>query len=235
MAECNDGFEGLKQIQLLQPDLIFLDIQMPKIDGFEMLELIESPPAVIFTTAFDQYALKEFAIDYLLKPFNKERFEKALSKHLLSAPETATPNKLQELLENTPKQPDESNRIVVKSGANIKIIPVEDVCYIEANDDYVKIYTAKGYSMKKKTMGFYENALDSQLFVRVHRSYIINIKEITRIEPIDKEQHMALLKNGGKIPISRSGYQKLKIVLGNVIQILIVHTVSMHKTGITQL
>ena len=142
VAECNDGFQGVKAILQHKPDLIFLDIQMPKINGFEMLELLDVTPSVIFTTAFDEYAIKAFeanAVDYLLKPFSKERFDLAIQKWI-EKKTTANPVKgIQELLENTTKQPDEKNRIVVKNGTDIRIVAVADVMYIEAYDDYVKI------------------------------------------------------------------------------------------------
>ena len=147
VAECGDGFEGVKAIQQYQPDLIFLDIQMPKINGFEMLELIEQPPAVIFTTAFDEYAIKAFeahAVDYLLKPFNQERFDKAIAKWL-EQKNTHSKKHTQDLLETASQSPSQSQRIVVKTGSKIKIIPVHDVYYLEAADDYVKIHTKEGY------------------------------------------------------------------------------------------
>ncbi len=214
-AECNDGFEGVKAIQQHQPDLVFLDIQMPKINGFEMLELIEQPPAVIFATAFDEYAIKAFeahAVDYLLKPFNQERFDKAISKwkEKSSSTEKAT----QELLETAAQSPSQSNRIVVKNGSKIKIIPVHDVFYLEAADDYVKVHTAEGYFLKNKTMSHFEQTLDQGLFVRSHRSYIVNIQQITRIDPYEKDNHVAVLRSGVKVPVSRSGYVKLRSVLG---------------------
>ncbi|HEY5824734.1 MAG TPA: response regulator [Cyclobacteriaceae bacterium] len=214
MAECNDGFEGVKAIAQHKPDLIFLDIQMPKINGFEMLELVENPPAVIFTTAFDEYAIKAFeqhAIDYLLKPFNKERFDKALTKWLGSrASEVKNTGSLLESV----AQPEERLRIVVKKGTNIVILPIHTVYYIEAYDDYVKIHTKEGFYLKKKTMAFYEKSLDATQFVRIHRSYLLNIQELTKIEPMEKDNHVALLKSGVRIPLSQSGYSKLKEVLG---------------------
>src|ERR1700750_1153352 len=144
IQECNDGFEGLKAIQQHQPDVIFLDIQMPKINGFEMLELVEQPPAVIFATAFDEYAIRAFeahAVDYLLKPFSKERFNKAVEKYL----------------SQTPAQPKQQHeRVVVKSGTKVKIIPVQDVLYLEADDDYVSIHPAEGSFLKNKPMSFFE-------------------------------------------------------------------------------
>ncbi len=218
VAECKDGFEGLKAIQEHQPDLIFLDIQMPKINGFEMLEIAEPLPDVIFTTAFDEFALKAFdahAVDYLLKPFSQERFDKAMQKWMSTKSALPKNNTTNDLLKSVHRQqPDERLRIVVKNGANIKIIPVADVFYIEAYDDYVKIFTAEGKFVKKNTLSFYEQTLDEKLFLRVHRSYIIQLQQLTKIEPYDNNNHFAMLKNGGKIPVSRSGYLKLKEVLG---------------------
>ncbi|MBL0233380.1 MAG: LytTR family transcriptional regulator DNA-binding domain-containing protein [Chitinophagaceae bacterium] len=216
MQECGDGFEGVKAIQQHQPDLIFLDIQMPKITGFEMLELLEQPPAVIFTTAFDEYAIKAFeahAIDYLLKPFNQERFDKAIQKwREQSAQHKTTSTK--ELLEAASLSPSQNQRIVVKNGSRIKIIPVQDVFYLEAADDYVKIHTAEGYFLKNKTMNHFEQSLDKDLFVRSHRSFMVNIQEITRIDPYEKDNHVALLRSGAKVPVSRNGYIRLREVLG---------------------
>jgi len=214
VAECGDGFEGMKAIQEHKPDLIFLDIQMPKISGFEMLELIEEPPAVVFATAFDEYAIKAFeahAVDYLLKPFDQERFDKAVNKFLAHHKTNAT--NTQELL-NDVQLPNSNNRIVVKNGSKIKIIPVQEVLYLEAADDFVKVFTKEGYFLKNKTMSFFENFLPQDLFVRSHRSYIVNIQEITRIDPYEKDGHVAILKNGTKINVSRNGYGKLKTVLG---------------------
>ena len=216
VQECNDGFEGLKAIQQHQPDLVFLDIQMPKINGFEMLELIEQPPAVIFATAFDDYAIKAFeahAIDYLLKPFNQERFDKAISKwneKNAASSEKAT----QQLLETAAQSPSQNNRIVVKNGSKIKIIPVHEVLYLEAADDYVKVHTGEGYFLKNKTMNHFEQTLDGQQFVRSHRSYIVNIQQITRIDPYEKDNHVAILRSGIKVPVSRTGYVRLREVLG---------------------
>jgi two-component system LytT family response regulator len=216
VQECNDGFEGLKAIQTHEPDLIFLDIQMPKINGFEMLELVEQPPAIIFTTAFDEYAIRAFeahAIDYLLKPFNQERFDKAISKWM-DQKNSGTEKKTEELLETASQSPSQSQRIVVKNGSKIKIIPVHEVFYLEAADDYVKIHTNEGYFLKNKTMNHFEEVLDNQQFVRSHRSYIVNIQQITRIDPYEKDNHIAILRSGAKVPVSRGGYGKLKAVLG---------------------
>ena len=217
VQECNDGFEGVKAIMQHQPDLIFLDIQMPKINGFEMLELIEQPPAVIFATAFDEYAIKAFerhAVDYLLKPFSKERFSKAIENWFAQRGTQQQKKATETLLLSTNELPAQAERIVVKTGGKIKIIPVAELQYVEAADDYVKLYTKDGNFLKNKTMAFFEQTLNSLQFVRTHRSYIINIHEITRIEPYEKESHLAILKSGAQIPVSKTGYAKLRSVLG---------------------
>ncbi|MEP7109592.1 MAG: LytTR family transcriptional regulator DNA-binding domain-containing protein [Ferruginibacter sp.] len=212
VAECNDGFEGLKAIQLHQPDLIFLDIQMPKINGFEMLELIDNPPLVIFTTAYEEFAIRAFdthAADYLLKPFSKERFDKAMQKLQVQKAGTT-----QAIVDTALHSLVQNNRIVVKDNAKIKIIPVAQVQYLEAADDYVKIYTAEGSFLKKKTMQYFEDSLPAQEFIRIHRSYIINAQLITRIDLHEKESHLVLLTTGTRLPVSKAGYGKLKEVLG---------------------
>jgi len=218
MQECNDGFEGLKAIHQHQPDLIFLDVQMPKINGFEMLELVEQQPAVIFTTAFDEYAIKAFeahAVDYLLKPFSKDRFNKAIEKYLAQSPTVSQQAKQTEnLLEAVAQSPAQHERIVVKTGTKVKIIPVQDVQYLQADDDYVSVFTQDGSYLKNKTMNFFEQTLDPRYFVRVHRSYMVAIQQITRIDPYEKDSHLAILKSGAKIPVSKTGYVKLKQVLG---------------------
>lgn len=214
VAECNDGFDGIKAIQQYQPDLIFLDIQMPKINGFEMLELIENPPAVIFTTAFDEYAIKAFelnAVDYLLKPFSKDRFEKAIQKYQHQQNNNGS---LNNVVETAAESPLQQNRIVVKDGNKIKIIPVHQVHYLEAADDYVKIVSNDGSFLKKRTMSFFEKSLVQFQFVRVHRSFLVNTQLITRIDAYEKDSHLLLLTTGEKIPVSKSGYTKLKEVLG---------------------
>lgn len=215
LQECNDGFEGVKAIMQHQPDLIFLDIQMPKINGFEMLELIETPPAVIFTTAFDEFAMKAFdnnAIDYLLKPFSKERFDKAFEKWLSKR---NTPSDINDQLsENRQRTADENSRVVVKTHNQIRIIPIHDIIYLEAYDDYVKMHTTQGMFLKKRTMSSFEQGLNPNDFVRVHRSYIIKLDQLTRIEQPEKDVHVALLKTGAKVPLSKTGYSRLKVVLG---------------------
>ncbi|HRP55511.1 LytTR family transcriptional regulator DNA-binding domain-containing protein [Agriterribacter sp.] len=217
LEECRDGFEGVKAVMQHQPDLIFLDIQMPKINGFEMLELIERPPAVIFTTAFDEYAIRAFeahAADYLLKPYSKERFDKALQKWLSQQTGSTGAVFSPALLETAARTPLQQNRVVVKSNGKIKIIPVHDIQYFEAADDYVKIHTASGTHLKNKTMQYFEQLLDARQFVRTHRSYIVNIQQVTRLDPYEKENYVAVLHSGLKVPVSKTGYLKLKMVLG---------------------
>ena len=213
VAECGDGFEGLKAIQQYNPQLLFLDIQMPKINGFELLELIDTLPKVIFTTAFEEYAVKAFesnAIDYLLKPFSKDRFEKALQKAIQATDIKPT----EAVMEEAAFSPQQTTRVVVKDGGKIRIIPIMQIQYLEAADDYVKIFTADGYFLKKKTMSYFSQSLPSQQFVRIHRSYILNIQLINRIEAYEKESWLAILTTGQKLPISKTGYAKLKEVLG---------------------
>jgi two-component system, LytTR family, response regulator len=212
VQECGDGFEGMKAIQEHKPDLIFLDVQMPKITGFEMLELIDEPPLVVFTTAFEEYAIKAFdahAADYLLKPFSKERFDKAMQKLLQQKNNIA-----KDVVDTALQTPIPSNRIVVKDNGKIKIIPFAQVQYLEAADDYVKIHTADGTFLKKQTMQFFEDSLPSTEFIRVHRSYIIYAQLISRIDPHEKESHLVLLITGVRLPVSKAGFNKLKDVLG---------------------
>jgi two-component system LytT family response regulator len=216
IQECNNGFEGIKAIMQFKPNLIFLDIQMPKINGFEMLELCDEKPGVIFTTAFDEYAIKAFevnAIDYLLKPFTKERFDIALKKWKESNEQKNESTKIENLLEHTTTQ-SEKNRIVVKNGHQIRIIPVHEIIYLEAYDDYVKIYVNDGIFLKKQTMAYYENIFASSNFIRVHRSFLVQLNQITKVEPFEKNGHVAILKNGAKLSLSRAGFINLKEKLG---------------------
>jgi len=216
VAECGDGFEGFKAIQEHNPDLIFLDIQMPRLNGFEMLELLDKRPSVIFTTAFDEFALKAFeahAIDYLLKPVIRERFEKALGKWLQTAGVKQQQTDMAPLLENNIYE-GYQHRVVVKDNGLIRIIPAQDIHYIEADDDYVRIVTKAGSYLKKSTLSHIEQTLDPQQFVRVHRSYLVPVTQLMRIEPYEKESHIALLHCGAKVTVSKTGMAKLKTLLG---------------------
>ncbi|MBN2571282.1 MAG: response regulator [Ignavibacteriales bacterium] len=214
IAECENGFDGLKAIQELKPDIVFLDVQMPKITGFEMLELLDEIPEIIFTTAFDQYAIKAFevnAIDYLLKPFSEERFKSALDKAIKKANSDSPHNLIKEKLsENVITSGEYLKRIVVKKIQKILVIPIEDIEYIEAQDDYVMFMTTQGKFMKKGTMNFYEKNLDPKVFSRIHRSYIIRIDLIKQIEPYGKDSYIIIVNKDLKLPLSKSKYQQLK-------------------------
>lgn len=221
LGEFSDGFSGLKAIKDLKPDLVFLDVQMPKITGFELLELLEERPNIIFTTAYDQYAIKAFemnAVDYLLKPFSKERFNQAIQKVLdkkeaQPVKEEPAQDSIQKVLDTLDEKSENLFRVVVKKGQDIHMIPVEDILYIEAKDDYVMIYTEKGRFLKEKTMRFYETHLNPADFVRVHRSYIVRIDQVKRLEPYGKSSYLAILGQGQKINVSLAGYKKLKEVM----------------------
>lgn len=212
IGEATNGFEGLKMINELKPDLVFLDIQMPKLTGFEMLELLDGHiPQIIFCTAYDEYAIKAFehnAVDYLLKPFPKARLIEAVRKI------TILPKLTNSQSVTFPVSAESLERIVVKDGTEISIIDVKDVQYIEAQDDYVDIFTEKQKFLKKQTMSHFEVVLPKDLFVRIHRKYILNITQISKIDKLGKETFVILLKNGKQLSASAGGYAKLKEVLG---------------------
>jgi two-component system, LytTR family, response regulator len=214
IAECADGFSGLKSISTEKPELVILDIQMPRLTGIELVEVLTEKPEIIFTTAYDQFALKAFelnAVDYLLKPFQKRRFlnavEKAIDK-IRSGSGNREP--ASQLLAKMPEPVSPVNRIVVRKGNAINLIPVEQIRYVESQDDYVMIYHSTGKALKQQTMKFFEENLPKTDFVRIHRSYIVNIAEINRIEPYGKENHIAILKSGDKLSVSRAGYKQLR-------------------------
>lgn len=212
IAECSNGFEGVKSINELKPDLVFLDIQMPKLSGFEMLELIDNFPQIIFSTAYDEFAIKAFevnAVDYLLKPYTKERFQEAINKISERLRKNiSTKEILEDLNENT--FDNKIKKIAVNKGGNIVFIDYEDIIFIEAQDDYVRLVTAKGKFLKKRTMKFYEDKLPSSEFVRIHRSSIVRIDKIEKLEKYDKDNYKLVLKDGSKLSVSRSGYNSLK-------------------------
>lgn len=213
VGECSNGFEGVLAIQDLNPDLVFLDIQMPKITGFEMLELIQSPPMIIFSTAYDQFAIRAFeanAIDYLLKPYPYERVVIALNKAVEKLKSKTSPYEFNKLIETHDEKLGILDRIVVKSGRKIQVIPVKSIHYIESQDDFVMIYCEDGHFMKQKTMKFFEQHLDGQKFVRIHRSYLLNISSISEIQQYEKESWIVLTKQGAKLKVSKAGYNNLK-------------------------
>jgi two-component system LytT family response regulator len=212
VGECENGFEGIKSISELSPDLVFLDIQMPKLNGFEMLELVENPPEIIFITAHNDYAIKAFdmnAVDYLLKPFSQERLLSAVQKV-----KERIHNRIGQgnIINQLIKHPlaEMLERIVVKSGTKIKVIPVDKIIYIEAQDDFVMIYTDEGKHLKQGTMKYYEEHLDDSKFIRVHRSYIVQVDQVIQLEPYSKENYSLKLKNGTTLKVSRNGLKTLK-------------------------
>jgi two-component system, LytTR family, response regulator len=214
LGEFSDGFSGVKAINELKPDLLFLDIQLPKLNGFEILELVEYFPVIVFTTAYDQFALKAFemnATDYLLKPFSAERFDAALIKaieKLKSKNQEA--KQVQKLVETVSEKTETIDRVVVKTGTKIKVIPAENIIYVEAQDDYVMIYTNESKHLKEKTMKYFETHLNASQFIRVHRSYIVNVNYIAQLEHFTKDSYIVILKTGAKLKVSDSGYKNLK-------------------------
>ena len=227
VGECANGFEAVKAIAEAAPDLVFLDIQMPKLDGFEVLELLEPPPAVIFCTAYDEHALRAFevhAVDYLLKPFGRERLAEALtrareriaataSRLPAVAPDPNAPGRMS--LAAAARAPGEyAERVVVRDGAQVHVIPVERIEYVEAQDDYVAVHEAGRTHLKHQTLAELADALDPARFVRIHRSFVANVERIARIELLAKDQHIAVLHDGRQLPVSRSGHDRLKELLG---------------------
>jgi two-component system LytT family response regulator len=214
VAECANGFEAVKAIGELKPDLVFLDVQMPKLNGFEVLELIGREVAVVFVTAYDQYAMKAFdahAVDYLLKPFSTERFQTALERARqrvgVQMPAPAE-------LSAAARAPEAySERIVVKDGARVHIIPVDKLDYVEAQDDYVALHSQKKNYLKQQTISSLETSLDPRRFLRIHRSVIVNLERVAKIEPYTKDSRVAVLIDGTQLPVSRAGYSRLKALL----------------------
>jgi len=215
IAECENGFEGVKMINEMKPDLVFLDIQMPKITGFEMLELLEHKPQIIFATAYDQYALKAFeynAADYLLKPYSKERLLEAIEKVAERIKNEGKESKVVEKISNYPRE-EFLDRVVVKDRHKIHVIPADEIRYIDSMDDYVMIYTKDGRYMKQKTMKYFESALNPKDYVRIHRSHIVRVDEINEIQQYEKESYVVILHDKTKLKVSKTGYKNLKEVL----------------------
>jgi two-component system LytT family response regulator len=217
VAECGNGFEAVKAVTDHQPDLLFLDIQMPKLDGFEVLELLAGSlehTAVIFATAYDEYALRAFevhAVDYLLKPYSQERFDDALGRARARLGEGKVPPAAPLVAEA--RQGRALERILIRDGAQVHVLPVDAVDYIEAQDDYVSIHAAgRGY-LKEQTLAELETELGGSRFVRVHRSFIVNVERISRVELYAKDSRIAILRDGTKLPVSRAGYQRLNALL----------------------
>lgn len=218
VAECENGLEGIKTISEALPDLIFLDIQMPKLTGFEMLELLEETPEIIFTTAYDEFAIRAFefnAVDYLMKPFSKERFDQALEKAFARMKNKLdSSEKIEKLKEKIRKDGGTVDRIFVKTGSHIDVIPVEEISHIVAQDDYIELHTPKGKFLKNETMSSIEHRLPEENFIRVHRSSIINTSQIEKLEKYGKENYIIILKDKTKVMVSKSRVKQLKDHLG---------------------
>ncbi len=215
VAECSNGFEAVKAVSELAPDLLFLDIQMPKLSGFEVLELIGPGPAVIFVTAYDQYALRAFevhAVDYLLKPFTPERLAEALER-ARQRMERNEASPVPALVKQARASARPVERVLVKDGSRVHVIPVEKIDYIEAQDDYVGIKAGGKEYLKQDTMAELESLLPPERFIRIHRSYILNIDRLMRLEPYAKDSRVAILADGTQLPVSRAGYARLKPLL----------------------
>jgi two-component system LytT family response regulator len=213
-GECANGFEAVKAAAELKPDLLFLDVQMPKLTGFDVLELIGTDAAVIFVTAYDEYAMKGFevhAVDYLLKPVGKERFDAAVERAKRRLGEKRP--EPTEISAATRPAGQFAERVVVKDGTKVTIIPVAKLDYAEAQDDYVALAAEGKKHLKQQTIASLEASLDPKQFVRIHRSYLVNLERVARIEPYGKESKMAILSNGARLPVSRTGYGRLQALL----------------------
>lgn len=211
--QCSNGLEGYHAIQKHTPDLVFLDIQMPKVNGFEMLELLDDMPVVIFSTAYDQYALKAFevhAVDYLLKPYSLARFKEALDIARERIPLRGSQNPERAVQESYDEQSQQLNRVVIKQSGKINIIPTRDISHLEAMGDYVAIHCDAGKLLKLRTMKYFEDHLDPEKFVRVHRSAIVNLDFVDRMEPYSKDSMVVIMQNKERVFVSRSGMKKLK-------------------------
>ncbi|MCF8364971.1 MAG: LytTR family DNA-binding domain-containing protein [Bacteroidales bacterium] len=214
VGECENGFAGLKAINENKPDLVFLDIQMPKINGFELLEVLEEKPLIIFSTAHDEFALKAFehsALDYLLKPYSQKRFTEAVAKALSRIQSGLSQTaELEKLNHENEKREDYLHRIVVKEGSQVHVIPCGEIITLEAADDYVEIQTKSKKYLKQKPLSFFETRLHPDHFIRVHRSTIVAVSEISRLEPYSKDNFILILKNGKEVNVSKSGMKLLR-------------------------
>jgi two-component system LytT family response regulator len=215
VADCGNGFEAVKAVAELKPDLVLLDVQMPKLDGFEVLELLGRDQPVVFVTAYDQYALRAFevhAVDYLLKPFSAERFQEAMdrARERMRA-KAATP--LEELVRDAKPKGGPVGRVLIRDGANVHVLPVDKIDYVEAQDDYVAFKSEGKQFLKDQTLAAVEGTLDPARFVRIHRSFILNIDRIAKVELYAKDSRMAILRDGSRLPVSRAGYARLSQLL----------------------
>jgi len=214
-AECANGFEAVKAVSNLKPDLLLLDIQMPRLDGFEVLELIGREVGVIFVTAYDKYALRAFevhAVDYLLKPFSAERLREALERAKQRLARNEMPPVTDLMIAARPPGA-KLERVLIRDGGNVHVIPIGKIDYVEAQDDYICFRSEGKQFLKQQTLGDVEATLDPSQFVRIHRSYILNIDRLAKLELYAKDSHAAILRDGTRLAVSRSGYARLSAVL----------------------
>lgn len=215
LAECANGFEAVKAASELEPDVVFLDIEMPKLNGFEVLELIDPEIAVVFVTAYDSYALKAFevhAVDYVLKPFRSERLVAALERARERARQGRRANAVEIAAAARPAG-TYASRFVVKDGTRVHVIATEKLDLVEAQDDYVRLKSEGRSFLKQQTIGSLAASLDPERFVRVHRSYVLNVDRLARLELYSKGSYAAVLSDGSRIPVSREGHARLKSLL----------------------
>jgi two-component system LytT family response regulator len=218
VGECANGFEAVKAIGELAPDLVFLDIRMPKLDGFEVVELAGTKAHYVFVTAYDEFALRAFevhAVDYLLKPFARERLDAALAhaRIRLRDPEPQAPGLqavVQEAAQEALRQRGPLHRVLIRDGARVHVVAAADIDYIEAQDDYIAVCAGGKRWLKSQRLSELEGQLDPQAFLRVHRSYIVNVGAVVRIEPLGRDSHCAVLRDGTRVPVSRSGYARVR-------------------------
>ena len=218
VAECANGFEAVKAVSELKPDLVLLAVQMPKLDGFEVLELLGRDQPVVFITAYDQYALRAFevhAIDYLLKPYSAERFQDAIgrARERLRSRAAASATPVEDLVRDAKPKTGHAERVLIRDGANVHVLPVDKIDYVEAQDDYVAFKSEGKQYLKDQTLASVEGTLDPARFVRVHRSFILNIDRIAKVELYAKDSRMAILRDGTRLPVSRAGYARLSQLL----------------------
>ncbi len=216
VAECANGFEAVKAVAELHPDVLFLDVQMPKLDGFEVLDLVSRDVAIVFTTAYDEYALKAFdvhAVDYLLKPFGRERLVEALGRVRVRLAARPIPPDASSLAATARTPGTWLTRIVIRDGADVHVIPIDRVDYVEAQDDYVAVHAGERPRLKEQTLASLESQLDPRRFVRVHRSYLLNLDRLARLEAVSKDARMAILRDGRRLPVSRTGFARLQELL----------------------
>lgn len=213
LGECRDGVEAVHQAELLKPDLIFLDIQMPEMNGFEVLDALSCRPHIIFSTAYDQYAVQAFevsAVDYLLKPYVQSRFDEALMRVRERIDAAVAPAQLDRLLETVRPDQKTLERLLVRERDRMLLVPVREIFRAEALEDYVQIHSNRGRFLISQTLGWLENRLDCQRFVRIHRSHLVQLSAIAELRPIDNGRMTCVLANETELPVSRAGVKRLK-------------------------